>query len=54
MMQNTKKAIALCALAALPLGTVVAGQITGSKTTTEVRAENEETKTVKLEIKGMT
>jgi len=51
-MTKTYKALALCALTALPLGVVTAGQVIGSQT--EVKAEKAETKTVKLKITGMT
>lgn len=51
-MTRTQKALALCALAALPIGAVTAGQMIDNKT--EVRAEKAETKTVKLKVTGMT
>ncbi|MEJ6571055.1 MAG: hypothetical protein QNL01_03325 [Akkermansiaceae bacterium] len=50
-MTKTYKALALCALAALPLGVVTAGQVIGNQN--EVKSEEAETKTVKLTITGM-
>ena len=54
-MKRTQQLLALCALAALPLGVVTAGQMIGSPTApSEVKAEKAETKTVKLKVTGMT
>ncbi len=54
-MKRTQKALALCALMALPLGAVTAGQIAGNTSTvSELKAEDAATKTVELKVTGMT
>jgi hypothetical protein len=52
-MKTIQKLMALGALAALPIGTVAAVELS-TNIPHEVKAEDEETKTVNLKITGMT
>ncbi len=53
-MKKTTKLMGLCAVAALPLGIVIAGDTSGNaQAPTEVKAEEAETKTINLKITGM-
>jgi hypothetical protein len=53
-MKPTYKALAFCALAALPLGSAIAGQTTNNNAaSTEVQAEDAKTKTINLTVTGM-
>jgi len=54
-MKPTQKLLALCAMAALPLGMVTAGPIAGNTSAaSEIKAEEAETKSVELKVTGMT
>ncbi len=53
-MKATHQLLALCTLAALPLGSALAGQTTDSKAApTEFKAEDAATKTINLTVTGM-
>jgi len=53
-MKLNQKALALCALVALPIGGVMAGQVTGSEAATEIKAADAKTQTINLDVTGMT
>ena len=54
-MKKLSTIVTFCAVAALPMGAVVAGTLSSCKSAdTEVKAADEETKTVNLKITGMT
>ena len=54
-MKTIPTIMTLCALVALPVGAVVAGNSSsGQAVPSEIKAEKEETQTVTLKITGMT
>ena len=54
-MKPIHKALAFCAMIALPVGVATASQSTSSPyTPSEIKAQDAETKTVNLKITGMT